>query len=213
MHDLVQERLIAIAYEPLAPEACLSLYRALDAHIKGCGGEHWLSDKTISRPAVSIPSESLASEAPDWTKMKMFVDRCYRYKSDDDKALVQFCKNFMTINVARLNKKDCEEPLYDRLHIEFAQLLPFIRNTLIKNVRLRDLQYEVVYRLNAKHLAPLLSSRYHKNALDYLDVFRLLRSFASDVNRGDWELDIPLKQELVYHIKNDAELKKLVRFD
>ncbi len=209
MRDIVQERLIAIAYEPLDRERCLGLSRALNEFIKGLEGAHWLADKTINRPAVTLPSESLSSEAPDWTKMKMFVDRCYRYKSDDDKVLVQFCKNFMTINAARLSKSDCEEPSYDRLHNEFVQLLPFIRNILIKDVRLRDLQYEVVYRLNAKHLAPLLSSRYNKNALDYLDVFRLLRSFASDVNRDDWELDIPLKQELVYHIKNDPELKKL----
>lgn len=209
MRDFIQERLVAIAYEPLDQEGCLGLYRALDGFLKGLEGAHWLTDKMVNRPVVTLPSESLSSDAPDWTKMKMFVDRCYRYKSDDDKVLVQFCKNFMTINVARLSKSDCEEPSFDRVHKEFAQLLPFIRDTLIKDVRLRDLQYEVVYRLNAKHLAPLLSSRYHENTLDYLDVFRLLRSFASDVNRDEWELDIPLKQELVYHIKDDPELKKL----
>ena len=203
----VQERLIAIAYEALDQETCLDLHTQL----LGFFGEQcslpWNLSEQIRTPMVSMPKDSFDTEAPDWSKMKMFVNRCYRYQREDKRVLVQLCKDFMTINVAASANEPC--PSFDILDSAFVELLPFIRDVLISKIRLKDLQYEIVYRLTEQHLGPLLSSRYHPGKLDYLDVFGLLRSFDTEVNRDDWELDIPLRQELVYHVKNDQDMKRL----
>jgi len=209
MDSPVQERLIAISYEALDQDVCLDLQRLLHKTLVEGGNPQWELVQSISSPHITMPEESARSEAPDWSKMKLFVDRCYRYQRTDKKVLVQFCKNFMTINVAAKADEGISCPAFDVLVEAFHDLLPFVRDTLITRVRLRDLQYEAVYRLTEEYLRPLLSTRYHADQLDYLDVFSLLRSFSSGVNRDEWELDIPLRQELVYHVKGDKDQKRL----
>lgn len=200
---------MAVSYEALDQDECLDLQRLLHKTLVETENPEWKLVQSISSPLITMPEDSARSEAPDWSKMKLFVDRCYRYQRTDKKVLVQFCKSFMTINVAANADEGTTCPPFDVLVGAFRDLLPFVRDTLITRVGLRDLQYEVVYRLAEDYLKPLLSMRYHSDRLDYLDVFRLLRSFSAGVNRDEWELDIPLRQELVYHIKGDADQKRL----
>lgn len=209
MAGCVQERLIAIAYESLDQKACFDLHSRLLSFLGGLDSLSWTLNEQISTPTVTMPKDSFNTDAPDWSKMKMFVNKCYRYRREDKKVLVQLCKDFMTINVAAPDDGSEGCPSFDVLTAAFSDLLPFVRDVLLDKIRLTDLQYETVYRLTEQHLEPLLSSRYHPGKLDYLDVFGLLRSFDNAVNRDEWELDIPLSQKLVYHIKEDQDQKRL----
>ena len=208
MREIVQERLVSIEYEALDQQSGFELYNVLDAFLKGRNEFRWRLEERLVRPMVVMPNASLQSEEPDWSKMQMFVDRCYRYRAETGNFIIQFCKDFMTINViADRQAGGC--PRFDELQAAFEELMPFISDTLIKRIRLKDLKHEVVYHLDEECLSPLLSSRYCADRKDYLDVFGLLRSFASNVNDGDWELDVPLRQELIYHIKGDPQKKRL----
>ena len=209
MKNIVQEYLVVFRYDSLDQESYFAIYKELDDFLATLGTSRWHLVETMNMPVVTIPQESVIMESPDWSKMKIFLDRRYRYRTSDDKVLIQFCKDFMTVNVAKMPENDYCEPSFDRLYDELKSLLPFIRDKLGHAVTLRNLQYESVYHLKKDHLSPLLASKYNPKLQDYLDIFGLLRSFAQEVNRDVWELEKPLRQELVYHIKDD-KLKKIV---
>lgn len=210
MERTVQERLVIVSYETLTPRMCHALSSELEAFLTGSKSSRWRLRNCRIMPLVQIPRQKDEYDAPDWSRMKLISDKFFQYERSGENVVVQFYKNFFTVNAFRAGTEADQCPGFDVLMQMFGECLPFIKGVLLPKVILRGLQYEVIHHLGMSHLRPLLSSRYNANGMfDYLDVFSLLRNLSSEANADDWELDIPLKQELAYHIKGDPDKKRL----
>lgn len=208
MNSPILERLASISFKTIEPSVFFALQKRLEEFLKSSGKE-WNLVGRINQPVVSLPREASESGEPNWSKMKLGVDRCFKYRRSDGLALMQFCNSFLSVNVAKPEMPDSEQPTFKHVKDALLELVPFLQEELLQKIHVANFQYEVVARLTEEHFPELLETRYKKGQKDYLNVFELLRSFSSAANRDEWELSIPLKQELVYHIKNDPEHKKL----
>ena len=123
----IKERIIVLRYKRLADEAYRKICDELLGFLaKGLADESFVEER-MNLPSVTLPVATLGSTEPDWSQLKVSIDRPSRFWNYDKTKCIQFYREYLTVNlIDDLEGKAVGS--YEELCGFFLRLLPFFKS-------------------------------------------------------------------------------------
>ena len=163
----IKERIVALRYKNVSDEVYREVCDALGVFLSVTFPNDGFVAERMNRPEVTLPIPTFGDIEPDWTKVKVSVDRPSRFWSSDRTKCIQFFKDCLTINLISGAEKSPWS--HGDLFSFFEALLPFV---VAHEKRFEILKCSVDYQnlLNQDQLKP-----YIVNNGETLELARLLK--------------------------------------
>lgn len=119
----IKERIVVIRYKPLSEETYRMICDALGVFLSKVFPDEDFKSERLNRPEITVPKPTIGDDEPDWTKVKISVDRPSRFWNASRSKCVQFFKDSLTVNLISHNESTPWN--HDDLFAFFEVLLPF----------------------------------------------------------------------------------------
>lgn len=119
----IKERIVVIRYKTLSEEVYRKICDALGAFLSETFPCDNFKSERLNRPEITLPSPTIGDTEPDWTKVKISVDRPSRFWDSSRSKCVQFFKDSLTVNL--IVHKESPQWNHSDLFSFFCALLPF----------------------------------------------------------------------------------------
>lgn len=186
----VKERIAVLRYKRLEIESYRKMCDALMSFLAFSFDGELFSEEVRNFPEVTIPLPTIGSQEPDWSMLKVSIDRQSRFWNAQKTRCVQFFRDYLTINCIETENTDSGR--YEDLKVFFERMLPFLREHekafLIETV---GVDYENC--LTKEHLEQFLDNEGHA-----LRIRELFRSFNVGLEIGDVEFVTPISQRITW---------------
>lgn len=120
----VKERIVALRYKIVSNEVYREVCDALGAFLFEAFPADGFVAERMNRPEVTLPIPTFGDEEPDWTKLKVSVDRPSRFWNVDRTKCIQFFKDCLTVNLVSGSEKTPWS--HKDLFSFFEALMPFL---------------------------------------------------------------------------------------
>ena len=120
----IKERIVVICYDLLAVETYRSICDSLAVFLAESLPEEAFQIEQINRPEITMPAPTIGDVEPDWSRVKVSVDRSLRFWNSSHTKCIQFFKDSLTVNLIS-NDESISWSHHD-LFVFFEKLWPFI---------------------------------------------------------------------------------------
>ncbi len=120
----IKERIVAIRYKAISDEVYHEVCDALTVFLTKAFPSDGFTAEKLNIPKVTLPATTFGDEEPDWTKVKISVDRPSRFWNAGRTRCVQFFKDCLTINLISVDGQG--EWSHHNLFAFFTDMLPFV---------------------------------------------------------------------------------------
>lgn len=120
----IKERIVALRYKRVTDEVYREVCDALGAFLLRAFPDDGFVVERLNRPEVTLPCPTIGDEEPDWSQVKVSVDRPSRFWSADHTKCIQFFKDCLTVNLISGGERTPWR--HGDLFAFFEALLPFI---------------------------------------------------------------------------------------
>ncbi len=120
----IKERIVAIRYKAISDEVYHEVCDALVVFLTEAFPNDGFTAEKLNIPKVTLPVATLGDEEPDWSKVRVSVDRPSRFWNAGRTRCIQFFKDCFTINLISLDGQ--KEWSHSDLFAFTEDLLPFI---------------------------------------------------------------------------------------
>lgn len=120
----IKERIVALRYKTVSDEVYREICDALGVFLSSTFPNDGFVAERMNRPKVTLPIPTFGDVEPDWTKVKVSVDRPSRFWNSDRSKCVQFFKDYLTVNLISGSSKSSWR--HSDLFAFFEALLPFL---------------------------------------------------------------------------------------
>ena len=120
----IKERIVALRYKAVSDEVYREICDALGAFLSSTFPNDCFVAERMNRPVVTLPIQTFGDVEPDWSKVKVSVDRPSRFWNDDRTKCIQFFKDYLTVNL--ISGAGQSPWRHSDLFAFFEALLPFI---------------------------------------------------------------------------------------
>lgn len=120
----IKERIVALRYKIVFDDVYREICDALGAYLAATFPDDVFVEERINRPEVTLPIPTVGEEEPDWTKLKVSVDRPSRFWNANRTKCIQFFKDRLTVNLISGSEKTPWS--HNDLFSFFMSLLPFL---------------------------------------------------------------------------------------
>ena len=212
MANPVQERVMVFFFKELKEDAVETLRLAVEDFLKGNFGVERFAMKRINQPVVTRPKRTEGEVEPDWSKLKVGLDRFYRYETSDGLFMFQLSKEFFSFNVLNGDDETKGAGSSDDLFAFYESLKAFVLGQLSNRVKIENAHYDVIYRLGQDLLKDFLERRQPDGSYGYYNVFKLFRNLGEGSPQDEWGLVSPLRQRICFNKRRD-EKKQCIEVD
>ena len=120
----IKERIVALRYKAVSDEVYREICDALGAFLSSTFPNDCFVAERMNRPVVTLPIPTFGDVEPDWSKVKVSVDRPSRFWNGDRTKCIQFFKDYLTVNL--ISGAGQSPWRHSDLFAFFEALLPFI---------------------------------------------------------------------------------------
>ena len=210
MRKPVREHVLVILFNELSSVQFTKVKESLSRFLDKvyCSENCSFECKIASIPHVTTPDPTFDGSDPNWSDLKIRVQRVYRYVCKSKLLAVQLSNGFMTINALR-SKETHEPSSFAEWCAQCEEIVRFWGDSDLPAVKFRDFRYECVYEFSEEHLLPFLK---HKSQQDYFDYFELrdfMHNPCQDPQLQGFDFFPPFYQRARYEVKQGGEPHQL----
>ena len=167
MRPPIRERIVVFRYKPLDDAVYSGVLDSLSRFLKDHCSADGFKEETMNRPVVTLPLATIGDKEPDWSSLKVSVDRPSRFWSEDRAKCVQFFNDYLTFNLITQQARPVRshEDLFDF----FMKFLPFLEKHR-KDLSITKAGIDYLNELDPDQLSP-----FTVNAGRTLEIARILR--------------------------------------
>lgn len=205
MANPVQERVMVFFFKELKEDAVEALRLSFEGFLKDHFGVERFAMKRINQPVVTRPKRTEGDVEPDWSKLKVGLDRFYRYETSDGLFMFQLSKEFFSLNVLNGDDEVKGAGSSDDLLGFYESLKAFVLEQLSRRIKIEEAHYDVIYRLGQDLLKDFLERRRPDGSYGYYNVFKLFKNLGEGSQQDEWGLVSPLRQRICFNKRRDAK--------
>lgn len=165
----IKERIVVLRFVRMDDEVYRNMCDALASFLEKSFVSDPFKSERLNFPSVTVPLPTTGEEEPDWSQVKVAIDRTYRFWNKSRTRCIQFFKDYLTVNlIVESNGKGpgSHEELFDF----FLLVLPFISEHA-KSFKLTSAGVDYQNMLSGNQLSQYLTNEGKK-----LEIARLFRS-------------------------------------
>jgi len=186
----VRERIVVFRYKRLEVEVYRKICDALGPYLCQNFPNEKFTEERLNSPEVTIPLQTVGDQEPDWSQLKVSIDRPSRFWNEARTRCVQFFRDYLTLNCIVTNASNVGT--YGDLEQFLKTVLPFLaeRSDEFK-IETASIDYE--NQLGATHLKNCLT-----NDGRTLELQRLFKCFVAGPAISGTSFVTPLNQKITW---------------
>lgn len=205
----IKERIVVLRYKRLDVEAYRRICDMLKGFLLAKLSDLSFSEERINSPEVTVPVPTVGAQEPDWSKLKVSIDRQSRFWNAQHTRCVQFFRDYLTINC--IVPSPSKPGSYSELKEFFVALLPFLReNAKAFKILTAGIDYE--NRLDDLHLQAFLKDGGQR--LELQELFNCFRvgpridgaDFVTPINQKTSWTSLPDTTPYAYRLTESIEV-------
>lgn len=212
MANPVKERVMVFFFKAVKEDVLEALRGSFEEFLKAHFGEVGFVNTRINRPTISRPKCTEGDVEPDWTKLKVGVNRLYRYETSDGRFMFQLSREFFSYNALDVEEGAQGAGSVGALLAFCESLNDFAVNTLVRRVKIEDAHYDTIYCVKQEELKAFLEQPRPTGGYDYYNVFKLFRNLGEGSSKDAWGFVSPLEQHFQFNKRKDND-RRVVEMD
>lgn len=205
----VKERVMVFFFKVIKEELLDELNRELGLFFKTNFGEANFNCLRINIPSVTGPGKTEGDDEPDWTRLKVSVDRLYRYKTSDGRFMFQLARDFFSINALDRKDGDLGACSGKELGDFYERTKDFLVSVLSKKIKVEDAHYDMIYVLKQESLLDFLEQPRTDGSYGYYNIFKLFANLGEGTCNDDWGFVSPLEQHFLFKKREDEKCREV----
>lgn len=121
----IKERIILLRYKRIMPDSYASLCGAFRAFVAKFQADGALSEELLYQPEVSFPAPPVGDKEPDWSQLKVSLERPSRFWDKSHRLCVQIFRECFSVNL--VTKNGYEDCGFTELCAFYDLILPFLK--------------------------------------------------------------------------------------
>ena len=122
----IKERLVVLRYKRIASAMYGALCVDLKQYLAKSLLDMQMSEERLYQPNVSFPAPPIGEKEPDWSQLKVSLDRPSRFWNAAHDRCIQLFRDCITINL--ITKPNSSEESFKDLCAFFLRIVPFLKD-------------------------------------------------------------------------------------